>query len=62
MGTKFITLGELSDRTGLPVAWLRREASAGRLPSVTIGRRRMFDLDAVVHAITANERKGGRNG
>ncbi len=62
MGTKFITLGELSDRTGLPVAWLRREASAGRLPSVTIGRRRMFDLDAVVRAITANERKGGRNG
>lgn len=62
MSTKFITLGELSDRTGLPVAWLKREASVGRLPSVTIGRRRMFDLDAVVRAITANERKGIRNG
>ena len=42
MDLRFVTLMDLSDRTGLPVAWLRAEADAGRLPFVQVGRSRMF--------------------
>jgi excisionase family DNA binding protein len=44
---KLLSLNELSERTGLPTAWLRREAEAGRLPFLWVGRRRMFNLAAV---------------
>jgi len=42
---KLLTLNELSELTGLPAAWLRREADAGRLPCIRAGRLRMFDLN-----------------
>jgi excisionase family DNA binding protein len=52
MATKLISLAELSDLTGLPMAWLRREADEGRLPYLRVGRRRMFDPEAVRAALT----------
>lgn len=58
MDTKLLTLDELSDRTGLPAAWLRREADAGRLPCICAGRRRMFDLAAVLSALAERQSKG----
>ena len=58
--TKLLTLHRLAERTGLPVAWLRREADEGRLPCIRAGRRRMFDLAAVLKALV--ERQGVRNG
>lgn len=39
------------------MAWLRREADAGRLPCIRAGRLRMFDLAAVLKALA--ERQGG---
>lgn len=58
MDAKLITLNQLSERTGLPVAWLRREADARRLPCIRAGRLRMFDLAAVLKAL-AERQEGG---
>lgn len=38
-------------RLGLAVAWLRSEARAGRLPSITAGRRLLFDIELVRAAL-----------
>lgn len=51
MNTKYISLKELARQTGLPNAWLRREADAGRLPCIKAGRVRMFDPEAVKVAL-----------
>jgi hypothetical protein len=59
MNTKLLlTVYDLSERTGLPLAWLRREADAGRLPCLRVGRRRMFDLAAVMNEL-AKRQTGG---
>ncbi len=57
--TKLLTLNELAEHTGLPAAWLKREADAGRLPCIRAGRRRMFDLVAVMSALTARQKSEG---
>ncbi|MCC6427498.1 MAG: hypothetical protein IT435_11830 [Phycisphaerales bacterium] len=38
---------EAANRLGVPASWLRREADADRVPCLRVGRRRMFDLEAV---------------
>ena len=43
----FIPLHALSRRLGLPAAWIKAEAEAGRIPSLRAGRRLMFNPDAV---------------
>ena len=48
---RLVSINELADRTGLPVAWLKREAEAGRIPSTQAGRRRFFDKVAVLKAL-----------
>jgi hypothetical protein len=60
MDAKLLTLHELAERTGLPAAWLKREADAGRLPCIRAGRMRMFDLAAVLKAL-ADRQNGGAN-
>jgi hypothetical protein len=35
----------------LPAAWLRREADAGRIPCIVVGRSRMFDIASVMTAL-----------
>jgi hypothetical protein len=60
MESKLLTLYELAERTGLPAAWLKREADAGRLPCIRAGRLRMFDLAAVLKAL-ADRQNGGAN-
>lgn len=48
MDTKtFIPLHALSRRLGLPAAWIKAEAKAGRIPSLRAGRQLMFNPDAV---------------
>jgi len=49
MNTKstFVSALELSNELGLPLAWLKAEAKAGRIPSLQVGRRRLFDADSV---------------
>ena len=34
-------------RLGVPIAWLRREAEAERVPCLRAGRRRLYDVQAV---------------
>ncbi len=41
------------------MAWLRREAEAGRIPSIQAGRRRFFDTAAVLKAL-ANRHDAGK--
>jgi hypothetical protein len=36
---------------GVPQAWLKREAEAGRLPCLKIGKSLRFNLDAVRNAL-----------
>jgi len=43
----FVSALELSNELGLPLAWLKAEAKAGRIPSLQVGRRRLFDADSV---------------
>jgi len=48
----FVTVHELSERTGLPVSFLNTEAEAGRMPTKKIGRRTFFDVEAAVQTLT----------
>ena len=41
------------------MAWLKREAEAGRIPSTQAGRRRFFDTAAVLNAL-ANRPDAGQ--
>ena len=43
----FIPLEPLASKLGLPQYWLKAEADAGRIPCLKIGRRRLFNADAV---------------
>ncbi len=42
---------EYSSATGIPVDWLVKQAKAGRLPSLKIGRQFIFNVEAVTRAI-----------
>lgn len=59
MQTPLLALLEVADRTNLPATWLRREAEAGRIPCLRIGRRLMFDLAAVLKALTDRQNTEG---
>lgn len=59
MDKKFMRLPELARALRLPAAWLRREAIAGRLPSLEVGRRRMFEMQAVVRELVKRQGRGG---
>ncbi|MBX3401882.1 MAG: hypothetical protein KF699_00580 [Phycisphaeraceae bacterium] len=49
--TKYLTPLQLSRQTNLPESWLRREASAGRIPCIRASGRMFFDLEAVRSAL-----------
>lgn len=43
----FIPVRRLAARIGVPAAWLKREAAAGRVPSLRVGRRLLMNREAV---------------
>ncbi len=43
----FLPLRRAATRLGVPAAWLRAEARAGRVPHLRVGRRLLFNLAAV---------------
>jgi excisionase family DNA binding protein len=45
--TQLLTVLQLASAIRLPATWLKREAEAGRIPSLKVGRRLMFNKDAV---------------
>jgi excisionase family DNA binding protein len=46
-----LPLYRLAARLRLPAGWLRQEAMAGRLPCLRIGRRLLFNKEAVERAL-----------
>ena len=59
---KLLPLHRLAARLRLPSAWLKAEAVAGRIPVLVVGRRWLFNLDAVedaLAALAATRRLGG---
>ena len=57
METKLLSLNQLAEITGLPTAWLKREADEGRIPCIRADRRRMFNLQAVLKVLTDRQSK-----
>jgi hypothetical protein len=50
MGTQsntFVSLTSAAYRLGVPAAWLRAEARAGRIPHLKAGRRILFNVSLV---------------
>lgn len=45
--SKYISIGQAAAVLGVPKAWLKREADAGRLSCLRVGRRYMFLLEVV---------------
>lgn len=43
----YVPLEVLAGELGLPLAWLRREVEAGRIPCIRAGRYLRFDVDQV---------------
>jgi hypothetical protein len=52
------TLTGLSARLQLPRPWLRAEALAGRIPCLKIGRKLLFNPDAVEKALAERAAAG----
>ena len=46
-----LSLRAQADRLKLPVSWLRAEALAGRIPCLKVGRRLLFNPDAVERSL-----------
>jgi hypothetical protein len=47
MPSHTVNLTGLSARLRLPREWLRQEALAGRIPCLRVGRRLLFNVEAV---------------
>ena len=43
----FVPLRRAASRLGVPIAWLKAEAEAGRVAHLKVGRRLLFNLAAV---------------
>ena len=46
----------------MPVAWLKDEAKANRIPHLRVGRRCLFSLEAVTEALAERECGCGAEG
>lgn len=49
--TSFVPITTLAYHTGLSASWLRAEARANRIPYIQMGRRWMFNIDAVEQSL-----------
>jgi hypothetical protein len=48
---KLLTTRGIARHFGLPFDWVIAEAKAGRLPHLRAGKRRLFNVDAVLQAL-----------
>jgi hypothetical protein len=51
--TLFLPLDRAATRLGIPAAWLKREAKAGRIPCLQAGRQLLFEVEAVAQSLSA---------
>lgn len=49
----FVPLHQAASRLGVPAAWLKAEAHAGRVPHLKAGRRILFSTEAAERALLA---------
>lgn len=52
------TLYELSRHLRLPISWLHEEARAGRIPSLRVGCKRLYNTAAVERALAERAATG----
>jgi hypothetical protein len=60
--TSILNVLGLARRLGLPAAWLKAEAKAGRIPSLRAGRRLLFNPEAVERVLLERAAKEVANG
>ena len=48
---KYVNVKAAAFELGVPAAWLRREADAGRIPCLRAGRKRLFNPKAVLNVL-----------
>ena len=58
----FLPLRRAAVRLGVPAAWLRAEADAGRVPHLRVGRRLMVNPQAVERVLLDRARQAGGEG
>lgn len=49
----FVSIHSAAYELGVPLAWLKREAEVGRVPSLKVGRRLLFNVQQVEQVLTA---------
>ena len=56
MTKRYANIKEVSEYTSLPVKTLYEWASAGKIPSIKLGRRVLFDLNDIDEVMTSLKR------
>lgn len=59
--TQFLPIDPAASRLGVPRDWLRKEAAAGRVPVLRVGRRLLFDIEAVHRALAEHSEREVQN-
>ncbi len=54
---KLVTVLGLAGHLKLPASWLKAQAQAGRIPSLRVGRRLLFNPDAVERVLLERARQ-----
>ena len=60
MEKRYANIKEVSQYTSLPVKTLYEWASIGRIPSIKLGRRVLFDLEDIDRLLTSLKRDTGQ--
>ena len=55
---KLLNVGQMARRVRVPVAWLRAEAEANRVPHLKAGKVFLFDPETVEQVLLERARKG----
>ena len=48
---KLYNLAGVSELLRLPPSWIKKQVSAGKIPCLRVGRRMLFNIDAVREAL-----------
>jgi hypothetical protein len=57
----FVGLNVAATRLGVPIAWLKAEAAAGRVPVLRAGAKFLFNVEAVRAALIERANTAGRD-
>ena len=58
----FLPLKDAAYRLGVPAAWLRAEADAGRVPHLRVGRRLLVNAEAIERVLLERAQQSGGKG